>query len=132
MPELTLKPQLKLIVFDDMAVLSDPETRSYYNFNPSAGPALEALAENLAQPAAADRLAQAYGVSPEVAGRDLERLIDQLEAEDLLTTVPAEPGRAFRADGASRHGTFGLRAGTNSRTRALVLSADVAENGRER
>jgi glycosyltransferase involved in cell wall biosynthesis len=94
MPELTLKPQLKLIVFDDMAVLSDPETRSYYNFNPSAGPALEALAENLAPPAAADRLAQAYGVSPEVAGRDLERLIDQLEAEDLLTTVPSEPGRA--------------------------------------
>jgi glycosyltransferase involved in cell wall biosynthesis len=93
MPELTLKPQLKLIVFDDMAVLSDPETRSYYNFNPSAGPALEALAENLAPPAAAERLAQAYGVSPEVAGRDLERLIDQLEAEDLLTTVPAEPGR---------------------------------------
>jgi glycosyltransferase involved in cell wall biosynthesis len=93
MPDVTLKPRLKLIVFDDMAVLSDPDTRSYYNFNPSAGPALEALADQLAPAAVARRLAELYGVSPEVAGRDVEQLIDQLEAEELLTTVPAEPAR---------------------------------------
>jgi glycosyltransferase involved in cell wall biosynthesis len=93
MPDVTLKPRLKLIVFDDMAVLSDPDTRSYYNFNPSAGRALEALADQLAPAAVARRLAELYGVSQEVAGRDVEQLIDQLEAEELLTTVPAEPAR---------------------------------------
>jgi coenzyme PQQ synthesis protein D (PqqD)/glycosyl transferase family 1 len=84
MSERTLKPDLKLIVFDDMAVVGDPEAGRYFTFNRTAGVVLEALAQGSSPCDATKRLITAYGLPADVARGDVERLFGQLDKHGLL------------------------------------------------
>lgn len=105
MSDPTLKGGLKLSVFDDMTVLSDPATGAYYTFNPAAGTVLEALAEHASSCDATRRLIEAYGLAEEPAKADVGRLLERLQAQRLLTAeAPAAPAPAPRENGASSRG----------------------------
>lgn len=92
MPEPTLRPGLKLITFDDVAVLSDPSTGAYFTFNRAAGSVLEALAEGRSPCEATSRLGAEYGLPSDVARTDVERLFGQLDEHGLLSRAPERRG----------------------------------------
>jgi glycosyltransferase involved in cell wall biosynthesis len=93
MPDASLKRGLKLTVFDDLAVLSDPASGAYYTFNATAGTVLEGLAEGESACTATARLVDRYGLDDETAKADVGRLFESLRARGLLSAAAPARGR---------------------------------------
>jgi len=99
--EVALKPGLKLSVFDDMTVLADPSTGSYYTFNPVAGAVVESIATCRSACAATRGLMGRYSLDEEAARADVGDVIEGLRRELLLAPegAPAiHPAPAPRPD----------------------------------
>jgi glycosyltransferase involved in cell wall biosynthesis len=93
MPDPSLKRGLKLTLFDDLAVVSDPATGAYYTFNTTAGTVLEGLAEGEPACQATLRLVQRYGLDAETAKAHVEQLFESLRGEGLLSAAAPVRGR---------------------------------------
>jgi hypothetical protein len=76
--------------FAEQMVALNLQTGRYHGLNPTAAAMLEALREAPSVAAAAERLAPAWDVSPEVLLADLMELCEGLESRGLLETHAAE------------------------------------------
>jgi hypothetical protein len=76
--------------FAEQTVALNLQTGRYHGLNPTAAAMLDALREAPNVAAAAERLAPAWDVSPEVLLADLLELCEGLESRGLLETHAAE------------------------------------------
>jgi hypothetical protein len=76
--------------FAEQTVALNLQTGRYHGLNPTAATMLEALREAPTVAAAAERLAPAWNVSPEVLLADLLELCEGLENRGLLETHAAD------------------------------------------